>query len=330
MQKTITLALLLACGPAQAESIQLIREHGTFVVPVLINNKITLNFTLDSGASDVSIPADVFSTLTRAGTVSKGDFLDIQVYELADGSKQTSQRFRIRSLRIGSFELRNVIASVAPSAGSLLLGQSFLSRLKSWSIDNDRQLLVFDESTNSDVAPTAVRPELRTGTGTTRARPSSSPMETDMHAAYCTEVIRNLIGFAESMLSQDNSYSTVPNVDDTAAMRTDKAKLEAANRKVKAGLDSNQNRLSRLNLYLVPRLTDRNVIGIVGAKNTAKNDIARMNALATSGTCSECTSPDLDTSETTKCMNECATRVMPDFPSIQNKRQSCQNLEWLP
>jgi hypothetical protein len=67
MQKTMALALLLACGSAQAESIPFISEHATFVVRVVINDRITLNFTIDSGASDLSIPADVFSTLTRAG-----------------------------------------------------------------------------------------------------------------------------------------------------------------------------------------------------------------------------------------------------------------------
>jgi hypothetical protein len=49
MQKTMMLVLLIASGAAQAESIPLIREHGTFVVPVVINDRITLNFTLDSG-----------------------------------------------------------------------------------------------------------------------------------------------------------------------------------------------------------------------------------------------------------------------------------------
>ena len=146
MQKSILLTLLLACGTAQGESIPLIREHGTFVVPVVINDKIPLNFTIDSGASDVSIAADVFSALTRVDTVSQKDFLAKQVYELGDGTKQTSQRFRIRSLRVGSLELRDVIASVAPAAGSLLLGQSVLSRLKSWSIDNQRQVLLINES----------------------------------------------------------------------------------------------------------------------------------------------------------------------------------------
>jgi hypothetical protein len=48
---------------------------GTFVVPVFINGAITLNFVVDSGAADVSVPADVVGTLTRAGTIAKTDFI---------------------------------------------------------------------------------------------------------------------------------------------------------------------------------------------------------------------------------------------------------------
>ena len=140
------LGLLLASDVAQAESIPLIREHGIFMVPVVINDKITLNFTIDSGAADVSIPADVFSTLTRTGTISKSDLLGTQVYELADGTQQRSQRFRIRSLRIGNLELQDVTASVAPAAASLLLGQSFLERFKYWSIDNQRHVMLINET----------------------------------------------------------------------------------------------------------------------------------------------------------------------------------------
>jgi hypothetical protein len=99
------LALLFAmtcCAAASGETVPLKQEGGTFVVPVLINDKITLNFTLDSGASDVSVPADVFLTLTRTGTIEKDDLMDVREYKLADGSAQKSQRFRIRSLRVGS------------------------------------------------------------------------------------------------------------------------------------------------------------------------------------------------------------------------------------
>jgi clan AA aspartic protease (TIGR02281 family) len=143
------LAALLCCGTAYSESMPLIHAHGTLQVPVVINGRVSLNFTIDSGATDVSIPASVFSTLTRDGIVSSQDLLDKRLYKLADGSGEISQRFRIRSLRIGKLEVRDVIASVGDSGGLLLLGQSFLSRLKSWSIDNERQTLLMTESATS-------------------------------------------------------------------------------------------------------------------------------------------------------------------------------------
>jgi predicted aspartyl protease len=42
------------------------QEGGVYVVPVRLNGAITLNAVVDSGASDVSIPADVVLTLMRA------------------------------------------------------------------------------------------------------------------------------------------------------------------------------------------------------------------------------------------------------------------------
>jgi hypothetical protein len=151
MTRIIKAALLtVALGAFTAsnvhgESIPLKPEGGTFVVPVLINDKIPLDFTLDSGAADVSIPLDVYSTLQRAHTISKADLLEPGVYELADGSTQRQVRFRIRSLKVGSVELRDVVGSIAPPKGSLLLGQSFLSRLPSWSVDNRHHALVIGE-----------------------------------------------------------------------------------------------------------------------------------------------------------------------------------------
>jgi clan AA aspartic protease (TIGR02281 family) len=171
MTRVILLALLLAGMTVQAESVALIREHGTFVVPVLINDKITLKFTVDSGAADVSIPADVFSTLVRAETIEETDMLDSQTYVLADGSKQRAHRFRIRTLRVGSLELRNVVASVAPTSGTLLLGQSFLERLSFWSFDNQQHLLVMNVAPSYAGAPSVMTQPPRDQTESTAATP---------------------------------------------------------------------------------------------------------------------------------------------------------------
>jgi clan AA aspartic protease (TIGR02281 family) len=161
----IWLTMLLACGAAHSESIPLIHAHGTLQVPVVINGKLSLNFTIDSGATDVSIPSTLFSTLTRAGIVSPEDLLDKRLYKLADGSGEISQRFRIRTLRVGKLEVRDVIASVGDSGGLLLLGQSFLSRLKSWSIDNERQTLLITESTTARSPLIVPRAKESGGTG---------------------------------------------------------------------------------------------------------------------------------------------------------------------
>jgi aspartyl protease family protein len=124
--------------------VQSVSEAGTFKVPVLINGVIELHFTVDSGASDVSIPADVVMTLLRTGTLKESDFLGTKTYVLADGSTVPSPTFRIRTLKVGDRIIENVIGAVADIKGSLLLGQSFLGKFNSWSIDNGRQVLLLD------------------------------------------------------------------------------------------------------------------------------------------------------------------------------------------
>lgn len=120
------------------------QPSGTFAVPVLINGAITLNFMVDSGASDVSIPADVALTLMRTGTLTQKDFTGKKTYRLADGSTMPSETFVIRSLKVGDRVVENVMGSVAPVTGSLLLGQSFLGKFRSWSIDNTKHALVLE------------------------------------------------------------------------------------------------------------------------------------------------------------------------------------------
>jgi hypothetical protein len=47
----------------------------------------------------------------------------------------------MKSLRVGNLVLHDVVASITNEKGSLLLGQTFLSRLGNWSIDNNRHVL---------------------------------------------------------------------------------------------------------------------------------------------------------------------------------------------
>jgi clan AA aspartic protease (TIGR02281 family) len=128
---------------AKADEVSLETRGGTYAVPATINGVIKIKFLLDSGASDVSIPADTVSTLARSGTLAESDFIGDATYTLADGSTLKSKRFMLHEMQVGDQILRNVAASVAPVASTPLIGQSFLSRLGSWTIDNQRHVLVF-------------------------------------------------------------------------------------------------------------------------------------------------------------------------------------------
>jgi predicted aspartyl protease len=103
-----------------------------------------LDFAVDSGASTVTIPADVYKTLVRTGAVEDSDIIGQAMVVLADGSKSKLPIFMIRSLEVGDKTIKNIVAAVLPSGGRLLLGQSFLARFKSWSLDNTKHALLLN------------------------------------------------------------------------------------------------------------------------------------------------------------------------------------------
>ena len=126
---------------AAAESIPLRRDRGAFHVVGKVNGAVSVNFVLDTGASDVLIPQEAAEALTRNGALGRDDFIGTQTYQLADGSRVKSRRIVLRELTVGGQSVRNVIASIGPARSPALLGQTFLSKFPSWTLDNERQVL---------------------------------------------------------------------------------------------------------------------------------------------------------------------------------------------
>lgn len=140
----ITGILITSAG---AETIQLVRGHGVYMIPVQINGQMTVPFTLDSGAAEVAIPQDIFLTLIRTETIKDSDFVGTGTYVMADGSEHSSKRFILRELKVGNHVVTNVIANVVSVKADPLLGQSFLSKLPAWAVDNrNHSLILHDQS----------------------------------------------------------------------------------------------------------------------------------------------------------------------------------------
>jgi clan AA aspartic protease (TIGR02281 family) len=118
------------------------KQGNSYYVPVRINDTITLPFLLDTGASDLVIPIDVALTLIRAGALKRSDFIGQTSYRMANGSEEVGDVVVLRDVRVGDHMVRNVSASITPAQGQPLLGQSFLSKFGTVTVDYKRLILV--------------------------------------------------------------------------------------------------------------------------------------------------------------------------------------------
>lgn len=133
-------------GLGGTRTVRLARAGGILVAPARVNDALTLHFAVDSGAVDVSIPEEAVEALRQTGTLADSDFTGQRIYMTADGTRSAAATFLLRVLEVGGQRVENVTAHVSPARSPLLLGQSFLGRFRSWSIDNDRQELVLGQA----------------------------------------------------------------------------------------------------------------------------------------------------------------------------------------
>jgi len=133
----------------------LTRSGGVLTVSAVINGTVSTQFVVDSGASEVSVPETVIALLQKSGKLSEGDFIGSSKKVLADGSSITTRVFIIKFLQVAGIPIYNVRASVTPGNAMPLLGQSYLQRFRSWSIDNSKPALIISAGTPSPAPPAA-------------------------------------------------------------------------------------------------------------------------------------------------------------------------------
>jgi predicted aspartyl protease len=107
----------------------------------MVNQTLSVPFALDTGAELVQIPLDVYLVLRRNGTISPSDERGAVIITTADGSSHKQPRFIIHELKVGDRIVTNVLGIVSLPNTVPLLGQEFLVRLGSYTIDNRRHVL---------------------------------------------------------------------------------------------------------------------------------------------------------------------------------------------
>jgi hypothetical protein len=161
---TLTYAPVDAQNTLEAqEKIPLAKVSGVYTLPVTVNGVLALHFILDTGASEVVIPADVALTLVRTGTIQDSDFLPGADYTLADGSVVSSPRF-------------------------ILIGQNVLERFGAWGIDNKNKVLILGAADpsgrNRDREAMSLAGNWRGAWGSSRASAGGSLTASFLHAGF--------------------------------------------------------------------------------------------------------------------------------------------------
>ena len=139
--KVLLLSVFFFSASLNSEEILLSHRGGVYQTPVTLNEKVQLEFVIDSGASLVYIPNHVFEQLKANGSISNSDILGKGKSQIANGDIVDILIINIRKLKIGQTEIENIKAAVGGDRSAILLGQSALKKLEPWSLDTQKGIL---------------------------------------------------------------------------------------------------------------------------------------------------------------------------------------------
>ena len=118
------------------------KRRGLYWVRTVVNDLLAANFIIDTGASVVQIPQDMFDKLVALGTVGKEDVLGFGTARIADGSTLRQQIVLLKRIQIGDYTLGHIQAMVGKTGVPPLLGTPVLEKLGKWRIDTERMALI--------------------------------------------------------------------------------------------------------------------------------------------------------------------------------------------
>jgi aspartyl protease family protein len=128
----------------QKQSITMIEKNGVRYIPVKINGQ-ELDFVFDTGASSICISTLEAALLYKKGVFSESDIIDYERFITASGAISVGAKIILKTVQIGDKTLSNVEATIIENPrAECLLGQSVLSRFGKYTIDNQRNEIVFE------------------------------------------------------------------------------------------------------------------------------------------------------------------------------------------
>ena len=133
------------------ERIKMTYENGVYTMPCEVNG-LRMNFIFDTGASSVCISPTEFLFMVKNGYINEKD-LDkgYTLTQVANGDIEENMVINLKEVKVGSKKIKNIRAVVSNSINApLLLGQSVIRRLGSWTLEGDYLILKNGKNKNDE------------------------------------------------------------------------------------------------------------------------------------------------------------------------------------
>lgn len=147
--------LVLSFASVAQERISMtLEKSGVYTIPCEVNG-LKLRFVFDTGAADVHLSLVEAAFMLKNGYIDENDFIGSGTYTMADGSILENAMVNLRTIKIGNTVIRNVKACISSKINaSLLLGQSAIQKMGSYSIDGSTLILSKKNVSNDSYANT--------------------------------------------------------------------------------------------------------------------------------------------------------------------------------
>src|SRR5215472_16594099 len=123
---------------ANSIEVPLILTDDGLIYPWIVNNKVTIPFMIDSGASVTMVTPEIAVKLINNGVLSKDNISNSYTMVSANDTKDKAFCWDLRDLEWDfHFEMCSALRQ-----GTNLLGRNWLDTFSSWSIDNKPHVLV--------------------------------------------------------------------------------------------------------------------------------------------------------------------------------------------
>jgi hypothetical protein len=127
-------------GPT-IDTIKVLNLNGMTYLKVKIGN-LSQVWLFDTGASDLLINTDMEQQLKLQNIITDSSYLGIGEYEMANGIIDTCRRYKIGSVQLGKFVLKNVIVAVTEKGKRIIVGKGLLNKFSNWTLSNKENTLI--------------------------------------------------------------------------------------------------------------------------------------------------------------------------------------------